>query len=317
VADVIRPAEDTDRPAILSLMRRVLGWPADERAERFWRWKHEQNPFGPSPVWVGESDGAVVAVRAFLRWELTVPGGGVLRAVRAVDTATSPEHQGRGWFRRLTLHGLDALAAEGVDLVFNTPNDASRPGYLSMGWTEQGRVAAWARPLRPAGVVRTARARVPADLWPIEIVASEALAPAVALADGAAVATALRDSPAVDGAATLRSVEYLRWRFGLDDLGYRVVVSPAGTAAGFAVVRARRRGPARELALLDVVGSDRSVVRRALRVGGCDHAVALGRRPGPMWIRARRLGPRLVARPVGAGLVPTGWALALGDVELL
>ncbi len=29
---------------------------------------------------------------------------------------------------------------DGVDVVFNTPNDQSRPGYLKMGWSEVGRV---------------------------------------------------------------------------------------------------------------------------------------------------------------------------------
>ena len=56
----------------------------------------------------------------------------------AVDTATDPEHHGRGIFRALTTQGVERLADDGVAWVFNTPNDASRPGYLKMGWTAIG-----------------------------------------------------------------------------------------------------------------------------------------------------------------------------------
>src|SRR5690606_32239213 len=102
--------------------------------------KHRRNPFGASPMWVAETDEGLAAVRAMMRWELAGPDGRVLRAVRAVDTATHADHRGRGLFRRLTLGAVESLTAEGVDLVFNTPNDQSRPGYLTMGWEVLGRV---------------------------------------------------------------------------------------------------------------------------------------------------------------------------------
>ena len=45
-------------------------------------------------------------------------------------------------FTKLTMHGLAAMQADGVDFVFNTPNSQSRPGYLKMGWREVGRLPA-------------------------------------------------------------------------------------------------------------------------------------------------------------------------------
>ena len=72
----------------------------------------------------------------------------MLRAVRAVDTATDPDYQGRGLFTRLTLQAIDELRAEGVDFVFNTPNDQSRPGYLKMGWQVVGTLPTHVRPTR-------------------------------------------------------------------------------------------------------------------------------------------------------------------------
>ena len=134
----LRAAAPEDRPAILALLAASLGWNSDERLERFFEWKHEQNPFGRSPRLVAVDGDRMVGFRTFLRWEFVDARGEVLRAVRAVDTATDPQYQGRGIFRSLTLRAVEELAADGVAFVFNTPNARSRPGYLTMGWQEVG-----------------------------------------------------------------------------------------------------------------------------------------------------------------------------------
>ena len=94
-----RRASTDDFAAILELARAALGWSDGDAA--FLEWKHRQNPFGESPMWVAEADGRVVGFRAFMRWELTTPDGDALSAARAVDTATDPEFQGRGIFAAL------------------------------------------------------------------------------------------------------------------------------------------------------------------------------------------------------------------------
>ena len=132
-------AGDTRRPGRdPPLLRVSLGWDDAPRYRELFAWKHERNPFGPSLAWVVEHHGRVVAVRLFMRWEFR-RGGTTVRAVRAVDTATHPDHQGRGLFTALTLHALEACRADGVAFVFNTPNVQSLPGYLKMGWREVGR----------------------------------------------------------------------------------------------------------------------------------------------------------------------------------
>lgn len=317
-AGTIRRARPEDHGAIMALMRASLGWPADARAEALWSWKHQQNPFGPSPVWVGETDGEVVAVRAFLRWDLCRPDGSVVRAVRAVDTATHPDHQGRGWFRRLTLHGLESLADDGIELVFNTPNDQSRPGYLKMGWVECGRLSAWMTPLSWAAPVRLTRSRVGASLWPD--VTAIGVDPAVALARPEVVA--LAEGHVGAGLRTRPSAAFYRWRYGLDELGYRVVPAEGGFQAGWAVVRTRRRGASVERTVADVVWAEGASARPAWRAAlsgraGCDYAVAMGPRPGRRWFAVPGGGPTLVMRPVGSGSLPPVPELVLGDVELL
>ena len=315
----IRSAEPTDEDAIVALLGQTMDdGMDDEQRGPFLRWKHLENPFGPSPAWVAVADGEIVGYRAFLRWRFAGLGR-TWAAVRAVDTATHPRAQGRGVFRALTLQALDALEAEGVDFVFNTPNDRSRPGYLSMGWQEVGRLAPWIAIGSPTRLARVASARVPASLSPEPTTAGT---PAhLALEDVAL--DAARDDPQ-GPLRTERSAAYLRWRYGNDALGYRVTRLddvPDGTAW----FRLRRRGRALEAMIGDVlVPADdarvhRALVREVLRSTGADYAVQLGRRRPPGTVPLPGQGPVLVWRGLRADQLPRReqWDLTMGDVELL
>ncbi|NYI07454.1 GNAT family N-acetyltransferase [Allostreptomyces psammosilenae] len=153
---IVREWRDEDEPRLLALLTEALaGGPTGERTARFLRWKHRENPFGRSPGLVAETpDGRLAGVRLFMRWEFT-DGPRTVRAVRAVDTATAAEFRGRGVFRRLTGELLERLAGD-TELVFNTPNGNSLPGYLAMGWRPVGRLPVLVRPVRPGAFLRRA-----------------------------------------------------------------------------------------------------------------------------------------------------------------
>jgi GNAT superfamily N-acetyltransferase len=321
---LVRSTAPGDRRAVLDLLEPTLGWSSDDDFGAFYAWKHEQNPFGPSPSWVAVDDGEVVGLRIFLRWEHVAPGSEVLRTVRAVDTATRPSHQGRGVFRRLTLHALDDLRDEGVAFVFNTPNDSSRPGYLKMGWTEVGHLAASVRLTSPASPVRMARARVPADIWSVPSTAGRPASEVLASPD---IAELLDSVAPADRLSTHRTPAFLRWRYGFGPLAYRAVTLGDDVREGVAIFRVRRRGSARECALCDVLspagepGARRALVRSTARASGADYVIRLG---GPAvsrdgFARAPQRGPVLTWRPLRSG-TPGGrvddWALVLGDIEL-
>jgi GNAT superfamily N-acetyltransferase len=320
----IRPAGPSDRAAVLELLAASLGWSADERHEAFFDWKHEQNPFGRSPAWVAVADGKVVGFRTFMRWEHEAPGGEVVPAVRAVDTATHPSHQGRGIFRQLTLQALHDLGAQGVVFVFNTPNDQSRPGYLKMGWTPVGRLATGVRVRSPAAMARMARARVPADLWSAP---SHGGCPAPDVLADPGLDDLLASTPPATGLATRRTAEYLRWRYRLAPLAYRAVTLDNDVRSGLAIFRLRRRGPALECALCEVLvpagarDAGRALTRSMARKSGADYVIRVG---GPAidrmgFVRVPAQGPVLTWYPLG-DRPPGGrledWALTLGDVEL-
>lgn len=320
----IRPFEDGDEEAVLRLLAGTLGWLPDGHHAAFFAWKHRGNPFGASPAWVATAGGAVIGFRTFLRWQL-VRAGQLVRAARAVDTATDPAHQGRGVFSRLTLHGLETLRHEGTAFVFNTPNERSRPGYLKMGWQALGRVAVAARPRTPASLVRMATARTAAAMWSTPCDAG--VPAAEALADRAGVDALLRSQPPV-GMTTRRSPEYLDWRYaGFGPLGYRAMVDAAGLEHGLALFRLRQRGAGTEATIVELlvpggeVGAAGRLARRVLRVSGADFAVCgSGVRPARSgFLPLRSLAPIITWRPLADPLRPDlgAWPIALGDVELL
>lgn len=303
----IRAATAGDRPHVFELMRASIGWDDDPRLTALFAWKHDTNPFGASPAWVAVAGERIVGFRTFMRWEFTVDGQ-VVRAVRAVDTATHPDFQGRGIFRELTLIGLEALRADGVDLVFNTPNDQSRPGYLKMGWRVVGRLPLIVRS-RLLRIGRLRGARVPADRWSLPTTMGEPPRFPVQKRNGGALATNRTDA-------------YLAWRYGLEPLHYRALSLDRGDDA-LAVFRLRRRGSAVEATVAELFARDpadrRRLLRSVARLDGVDYAAALsGAALAHRALPLGRLGPILTARPISGFDIPplSQWHLALGDIEL-
>lgn len=305
----LRPAtfrgRDSDLDAIVELMRVSLG-ESPTRTAAFFRWKHLKNPFGPSYVWVAEDEGRLVGLRAMMRWDFASQGRHV-RAVRAVDTATHPDYRRRGLFKKLTLGMVDALGSDGIQLVFNTPNDQSRPGYLKMGWREVGRPTLW---VRPGG-----RFCLRADTWPSQT------PPGMSLAS----------EPRLH---TEKTSSYLRWRF--DDasgLDYRLLREE--DRAVYARLREREGRSELTIAALlaprhaDVIPLSR-LVRRMVRSNDALYALALAARgtreaaalalAGFLPIPGR--GPGLVVRAVPGQRTPpgvddmAGWRLQVDDLEL-
>jgi hypothetical protein len=276
-------------------------------------------------MWVAEDDAGLIGFRAFLRWRFVDETGATHTAVRAVDTATAPRARGRGVFTELTMHALDELRDEGVEFVFNTPNDQSRPGYLKMGWTEVGRVPVGVRPGSARSLLRMARARVPADKWSILDGPGEPAADV--LIDHSAVMRLVETCPTVAGLSTDRSPEFLEWRYRLPALNYRLWFAGRDLADGFCVYRLRRRGAAVEATVADVMvpaGSDGRVpamFREVRRATGADYLIATTRGPTGRrgLVSLPRQGPLLVHRSIAPTAAPpplSAWRLGLGDLEL-
>jgi GNAT superfamily N-acetyltransferase len=330
----IRPYRREDEANVLDLLRDALGpGPVGELTAPFFRWKHEDGPFGPSHMLVAEVDGRIAGLRAFMRWGFRA-GSDEFRAVTAVDTATHPDFQGLGIFSKLTRTALEELRGD-TDLVFNTPNEKSLPGYLKMGWEIVGRVPVRVRVRRPVRFARGARALRDPEATPGRPPAVRAEAAAEALAHPGLpglLAAAGRD----ERIATRRDPEYLRWRYASPPgLEYHAVrVGRSGRPAGLGIFRVRPRGPLWEATVVETitaagdVAAAREVLRRVARSAAVDHltchfptGTAAGRASRTAGYLPAPGGVTFVVRPLRDGLRPDpramgSWALTLGDVEV-
>ena len=98
----------------------------------FFNWKHQENPFGKSFGLLALEGEKIIGLRMFMFWEFNLPKGKI-KAIRPVDTVTDVNFRGKGIFKKLTLDGLQNISGE-YEIIFNTPNKKSLPGYLKMGW---------------------------------------------------------------------------------------------------------------------------------------------------------------------------------------
>jgi hypothetical protein len=134
------------------------------------------------------------------------------------------------------------------------------------------------------------------------------------LADPQAVEALVAKRPLVAAAAeTTRSVDFLRWRYGMEDLHYRALGDPEG---GLVFFRLRRRGAAVEAVVCDLL-ADRAegrLISRLARETAVDYVIGVGDRlSGSMRVPG---GPTLTWRHLCEAEPPKEWRLAMGDIEL-
>jgi hypothetical protein len=166
-----------------------------------------------------------------------------------------------------------------------------------------------------------AGARFPAELWSAPGSGGESASSV--LGDARSISELLQSQPPTGKMTTRRTPEYLRWRYGLRSLDYRAAIMAGGVAAGVAFFRVRRRGPAREATVCDVLapGGDRSgerhLIREVARSSRADYVLRVPKVRGG-GIPLLHQGPIITTRPIESR-APTvdRWALSLGDVELL
>lgn len=311
----VRPATDQDIEPILEVLKSSLGeTPLLRRTRALYEWKHVANPFGPSIAIVAEVSGRIVGVRALMRWELATQNGERIPCVRAVDTATHPEHQGKGIFRSLTMTAVDEAREQGIVLIFNTPNEKSAPGYLKMGWKEVG----WLHPLvrpRLGSSIRPSAGELPAlcDVIPV----------------------ASQDFPFESphdrgyfGLRTPRTVDFQRWRF-CEHPTARYGWFAEDNGNGGAAVRCGLRAGRTEL-IVSELQAGAGCLRSIARAHRARYMAGLFRQGSPERRSAQRAlmlpvpgvaGLRLVANPLVEldfdVFEPGTWDLSMCDVELL
>lgn len=304
----IRELVDSDLPEVLELQRVSLGESQHvERSAEQFHWKHRDNPFGTSIGLVATSSGRIVGLRTFMRWRLR-DGEAHIDCVRPVDTATHPDFQRMGIFRDLTMSAIEVARDQSVHLVFNTPNEKSRPGYLKMGWSVVGEISVLAV-IRPIGWLGKRGLE------------SEQEGQREVVVDGL-------EPRQRSGLHTLQTDDYLRWRYqsnpGVRYHGF-------GDQGSTAVCRRDARMGRVGLAVSDVYGDSPSAALRSARSstkasylvcsfesGSQERTAAMraGFMPVP-GVTALTLVALPLADIDSDPLDRSSWELALTDLELL
>jgi hypothetical protein len=213
-----------------------------------------------------------------MRWSFRRPDGSIVRALRAVDTATHPEWRRRGIFSTLTRRALEGARREAC-FIFNTPNAASFAGYEKLGWK---RVARFAIVRRTLVAPRSAARGEPWD-----VCFSRGVLPfSEFLERHARQARAIvRDWEAMRGSSGLRtprSLAYLRWRYaGHPHIRYGVqALVVRGDLLGWLVLRPRIESHKRKVMITEMflkekdLGLGRELVESAMVNVRAEHVLA-------------------------------------------
>ena len=141
----IEPLHDDHVDEVIAVINTAFGF---DRSDDWYRWKHREGPWGASHGVVARDRRGIVGVRLLLPWRLAGPAG-TLAAHRAVEAATAPRAQGKGIFSLVNRHLMEAKSSQGAGLIFSTPNERSRGGYLKLGWSWLTAVPHVWRPVLP------------------------------------------------------------------------------------------------------------------------------------------------------------------------
>ncbi len=244
----IREACENDIPEIVKVLKASLGEDQLELSEKVWRYKHIDNPFGKSIVLVAVENKTIIGVRAFMRWKWQ-QGEKQFSALRAVDTATHPEHQGKGIFKKLTLMAVDLAKTNNDHFIFNTPNEQSRPGYLKMGWEQVGKVYVGLKPSlsflsfqKTPGIYRVQKTFSKSQMKELCLKWNKNLA-------------------AKSGLFTPKSAEMLRWRYEENPLQYYEVVAGIGY---YLAAYVKKRGKLKEFRIAECIYDGDILDKKAL-----------------------------------------------------
>ncbi len=246
---IIREANTKDIPEIVEVLKASLGEQDLPLSKDIWNFKHVDNPFGRSLVLVAEENGIIAGVRAFMYWKWQYLNK-FYSTFRAVDTATHPDFQGKGIFKKLTLEAIELAKLQGDQFIFNTPNEQSRPGYLKMGWETVDKLTVALKPAYTSfwkfhkkdisySVSNNSKEKdlqLLCKLWNLKMERSK-------------------------GLFTPKSVEYLHWRYQANPLqDYEVFIDEGIYMAGYVK---KRRG-FKELRIAECIFDDNEMNKRKI-----------------------------------------------------
>lgn len=277
----IRPYSAKYAHNIFPVLEAALGQSSTRSWDaNYWQWKHHVNPAGESfgVVALDDNNARCAGVRVMMQWQLSRSGEYAVQAARAVDTATHPDYQRRGLFTRMTMECLQQAVDHQHQMIFNTPNNNSLPGYLKMGWALTQAPHFYLKLVNPLRILRRASDIEHSGVYRIAHIDEPQFRVLMSLVSShEQCRTSL-------GLRTPRTESFLRWRYmrhpGVE---YWLVVLDADGDSwdAAAIVRLGTRRGLRECVISEVFARDadpghlRRLYRRVARVMPCDYVVTL------------------------------------------
>lgn len=139
---VVRRYREGDRAAVMRLLEEV--YPGISSPAAF-SWRFDQNPTGEPILVVAEDDSGIVGLNSWMRWPMASEGRDLV-AWQSGESAVHARARGRGVFGRLLREGARLGVAEGGDLFFGFPNQASIGSFLRTDWKLVHTLRWWVRP---------------------------------------------------------------------------------------------------------------------------------------------------------------------------
>jgi GNAT superfamily N-acetyltransferase len=341
----IRQYQPEDESAVLTLIQEGMGGgPTGKRDEAFWRWKHYQNPFGPSISLVAVStNGKIIGLRTFMRWRFQAANT-MVNAVRAVDTVTHPEYRRYGVFSALTRQAVEQVKKNGIDLIFNTPNNQVLPGYLKLGWHYVSLVKPLVKVLNyPRFAYKLMRSRgksrASGPLSAEQVFKQKIPSMAEFLSHEGAIEQLLRSQKQNrnERLFTDQSLGYLKWRYSEHPyIDYKVIyLEKNGVLSGCLILRPSTRFGLKEIVINELLlpGSDKSMasslMKELKRFSNADYIIAYFHKDSFQrhvlqkhgFFQVPAGGQNYAVNPLTPGLkidplVLGNWDISLGDLEV-
>ncbi len=319
--------EPAFRDQVAELQRHLWGDDVSINAA-YLDWKYHQNPYLDEPlVCLAVDAGRVVGMRGMFGalWEIGTPAEPVVVPC-ADDFVIAPEHRNRGLAAQIMNATVDRVAAEGHPYAFSlSAGPVTMMASLATGWRGAGSMRAAQR--KGVGGLLTrasARLRTLPLLWryadPLARLQYRLQRPFAHLDREARRAGGPLDArvrvepaPRVDAMADLvrrlghdgrlrhvRDERYLAWRYRNPLYEYRFLFRESDRLAGYLVLRADRKDPARGVNIVDWEATTPALREELLRA-----AVAWGSFP-ELTVWTATVPPDTLAAVSRAGFVPMG-----------
>jgi hypothetical protein len=341
----IREYTPKDESEVLALIQQGMGGGlTGKREEAFWRWKHFNNPFGPSIALLATSaSGQIIGLRTFMRWRF-LSGDFSHKAVRAVDTVTHPDFRRYGIFSKLTLKGIESAKNDGVDFIFNTPNEQVLPGYLKLGWSYVSLLRPLVRilnyPRFVTGLIRSRdKSHSSGPISADEIFKQQLPSISEFLGRTKGFETLLQSHRRVHHGklVTDQSLDYLKWRYGQHpDIDYKVLYTEKnGAVSGCAILRPSTRFGLKEVIINELIlsgaddGSASNLLHELRRLTKADYIIAYFSRGSFQraalarngFYQVPKAGQNFTVKLLSQSFprdpqVLNNWELSLGDLEM-